>query len=204
MIIWRTFGKVGLYSSSLCCIRIAQATISGIYIFCGMYQKISDSELLSRSQAVVRKVEVTIPTYHTQAMRRQFVHDFELLVKLDPKVVGEMYRYLTGDAAARHDSDQAVIDLRVQQIVRLQDPGILSDLRLLNEGRPEKYQAFWDSCHKFIENRAEAAVDDRRHGVVTHLATAISVRDLVEQVAAMCPPDTPISLEQRGLSTVLA
>ena len=36
------------------------------------------------------------------------------------------------------------------------------------------------------------AVDDRRHGEVTHLAKAISLRDLREQVSHRCPPATAI------------
>ena len=36
------------------------------------------------------------------------------------------------------------------------------------------------------------AVDKRRHGTVTHLGRAISVRDLVDQVKARCPENTPI------------
>lgn len=92
----------------------------------------SESELLSRSQVVVRKVETTIPTYHTRAMRKQFTHDFQLLVRIEPKVMREMYRCLTGDYSASHDADQAVIDKRIQQIVHLQDPDILSDLRHVN------------------------------------------------------------------------
>ena len=40
------------------------------------------------------------------------------------------------------------------------------------------------------------AVDDRRHGEVTHLAKAISIRDLKEQVSQRCPPGTAISSEE--------
>ena len=36
------------------------------------------------------------------------------------------------------------------------------------------------------------AVDERRHSQVTHIASAISARDLQQQVAAQCPPSTPI------------
>ena len=36
------------------------------------------------------------------------------------------------------------------------------------------------------------AAEERRHSEVTHLARAISVRDLVQQVSARCPPATPI------------
>ena len=41
-----------------------------------------------------------------------------------------------------------------------------------------------------------AAVDERRHDEVLHLAKAISARDLLEQVAAMCPEGTPVPSEQ--------
>ena len=40
------------------------------------------------------------------------------------------------------------------------------------------------------------AVDDRRHGEVTHLAKAISVRDFCEQVSRRCPSGTPIPSEE--------
>ena len=36
------------------------------------------------------------------------------------------------------------------------------------------------------------AVDERRHGTVTHLGRAISVRDLVDQVKSRCPENTRI------------
>ena len=35
-------------------------------------------------------------------------------------------------------------------------------------------------------------MDERRHLQVTHIASAISVRDLQQQVSAPCPPSTPI------------
>lgn len=39
-------------------------------------------------------------------------------------------------------------------------------------------------------------MDDHRHDTITHLAKAISIRDLLEQVKSRCPPDTLIpSLE---------
>ena len=47
-----------------------------------------------------------------------------------------------------------------------------------------------------MEESVETAVDDRRHGEVTHLARAISVRDLLEQVSARCPQGTEIPSKQ--------
>lgn len=55
---------------------------------------------------------------------------------------------------------------------------------------------FWDEAKKYINEDLGVAVDDRRHGEVTHLAKAISVRDLREQVTVRCPHDTPIPSEE--------
>ena len=49
----------------------------------------------------------------------------------------------------------------------------LPDLRHFNEGQPEKYQVFWENCKEDC-----LAVDECRHGETTHLACAMSVRDL--------------------------
>ena len=62
-------------------------------------------------KAVVWRIEATIPTYHTRAMRKQFVHDFQLLVHLEPKVMREMYRCFTGDSSASSNFDHCRCNL---------------------------------------------------------------------------------------------
>ena len=89
------------------------------------------------------------------------------------------------------DLNEAIVDERIQHILQLQDLDILSDLRHLNEGRPEKYQMFWEYYKNFIEECS--AVDEHHRGETTHLACVMSVRDLVDKVASMCPDGTPIS-----------
>ena len=54
---------------------------------------------------------------------------------------------------------------------------------------------FWQECEKFLQAGIGAAVDERRHGVITHLAYAISVPDLLEQVKSRCPSGTNIPCE---------
>ena len=44
---------------------------------------------------------------------------------------------------------------------------------------------------KFLEESIGKEVDDRHHCLVTHLAQAISARNLLEQVNVICPEDTP-------------
>lgn len=48
---------------------------------------------------------------------------------------------------------------------------------------------------KKLQERVGTAVDDRRHGTVTHLSSAISARDLQKQVKATCPEGTNIPSE---------
>ncbi len=81
-------------------------------------------------------------------------------------------------------------------IIDTQDPTIVDDLRYHNPGRPPKYQKFWEECKKFLNDEVETAVDERRHGQLTHLAKAISVNDLLQQVSQRCPPNTPFPSKQ--------
>ncbi len=48
------------------------------------------------------------------------------------------------------------------------------------------------SSRKFLNDEISDAVDDRRHGTITHLARAISIRDFVDQVRQRCPEGTLI------------
>lgn len=79
----------------------------------------------------------------------------------------------------------------------MEDPDVIIDLRELNNSEHgSKYDVFWDECQKFLAEDISVAVDDRRHGDITHFSRAISIRDFVEQVQARCPSNTVIpSLE---------
>ena len=55
---------------------------------------------------------------------------------------------------------------------------------------------FWEAAERFIREDVGAAVDDRRHTTVTHLAKAISIRDFREQVKARVPDGTPIPSDE--------
>lgn len=71
-------------------------------------------------------------------------------------------------------------------IINTQDPLlIVDDLRHHNRGHATKYDKFLNDL--LNDEEVDTAVDDRRHGEQTHLAKAISVRDLQEQVARRCP-----------------
>ena len=50
-----------------------------------------------------------------------------------------MFCCSTGDSLAHNDLAKATVDEQIQHIFQLQDPDIVPDLRLLNEGRPDKF-----------------------------------------------------------------
>lgn len=72
----------------------------------------------------------------------------------------------------------------------MEDPDIVT---CHNGSDKSKFNVFWDYCERFLNEEVSVAVDERRHGQITHLARAISLRDFRDQVA---PEDTTIpSLE---------
>ena len=97
---------------------------------------------------------------------------------------------MAADCSASHDTPEAVIDERVRSIILMEpeDPHTVVDLReVKSQETKTKYDVFWDEAKKYINEEIGVAVDDRRHNEVTHMAKAISVRDLCEQVASKCP-----------------
>ena len=101
--------------------------------------------------------------------------------------------FIIGDQSSSDTTDQSVVDKRIQLILDMEDPDILPDLRIHNSGHITKYEDFWSKCEEFLAEDIGVAVDNRRHDVITHIACAISVRDLVQQVRNRCPDGTPIS-----------
>ncbi len=97
-----------------------------------------------------------------------------------------------GDCSGSSTTEQEDVDFRVQQVIDMEDPEVFLDLRAHNHGQVSKYDEFWEECRKFLNEDIGTAVDDRRHGQITHLARAISVRDLVDQVKVRCPSGIPI------------
>ena len=105
----------------------------------------------------------------------------------------EAYRRLTGDSSAASCLSEAEVDERIHRILDEEDPDLIWDLRLSNSSHPEQFKEFLVKCQEFVTTKVETAVDDRRHDpiaddgeAVTHLAMAISARDIHEQVAAEC------------------
>ena len=90
------------------------------------------------------------------------------------------FTHSLGDASAERNADESEIDLRVQEVIEMEDPDILVDLRHQNMNGSDKYGVFWTECRSFLDECS--AVQERRHGgVCTNMAKAISVHDLVNK-----------------------
>jgi hypothetical protein len=149
--------------------------------------------VFEQSQVVIEKVKALIPQYHTRAMRTAMFEKFgRISPSIKPSSLRYFYKELTGDESAASTTEQADVDKRIKQIIDMEDPNVLPDLRELNTGRSAKFNTFWEECAKFLNEDVGNAVDDRRHGQITHLARAISIRDLVEQVKTRCANGTLI------------
>ena len=105
----------------------------------------------------------------------------------------EFYRQATGDQSASLTTSEKELDERLHEALKIEDPDLLIDLRENNGRKGDKYASFWEKMKLYLNE--STAVQDCRHGLVTYMAKAISVRDLINEVAKMCP-DEPIPSEQ--------
>ena len=158
----------------------------------------TEGELLKKNMNIAQELGQTIPTYNTRAMRREFIHSFGRYTNSKSAFLREAYRRLTGDVAAASTAEEEEVDNRVSKLLETEDPDLIWDLRMRNTGRPESYTVFLEECRQYLETSIETAVDERRDDavdngeVVTHLARALSVRDMFDQVCKRCPEGTPL------------
>ena len=166
-----------------------------------------DANVLEQSYKVRDELLKTMPVYHTCPMRSEFMHSFGPGTGVKSAILLEAYKSLTGDKSAAETTNEELVDLRVKEMLDLEDPDLIWDLRVNNEGRPEQFKEFLEECKRYIEGTVQTAVDDPRHDavqteedgskdVITHLVTAMSVRELHQSVSSRLPEGTPIPSKQ--------
>lgn len=153
----------------------------------------SDNQM-SLCLPVIEHFKQNIPEYHTRAMKKALFTKFgRIAPSVKPAHLRYFYRELTGDASASTHALQAEIDSRIKLFIDMEDPNVVCDLRALNSSSQRvKYDRFWEECDAVLNEEVGVAVDDRRHTEITHLATAISVRDLWERVRKRLPDGTNV------------
>ena len=146
----------------------------------------SSETVFQKSLPVVESIKPQLPPYHTREMRRSLFAKFGCVSQsVQPAVLRYFYRDLTGNCSAPSNLTEAEIDGRVRQVLDMEpeDLQTVTNLRSLNSSAEHaKYDVFWDPCSQHLNKSVGTAVDDRQHSEVVHLAQAISVRDLRDQV----------------------
>ena len=144
---------------------------------------------MSREQShfeLQKSLKPRIPQYYTQAMKREFASKCSNLTGISPYVRRFMYAQLTGDSSANCNPE---LEQRMRLVVLGELPELAVDLRHVNSGRLEKYDAFLTALREVVQDAT--AEDERRRGVA-HMAHFISQRDLHRMAWENCPPGTPI------------
>ena len=140
---------------------------------------------------IVQEIKKEIPVYHTRTMRKEF---FSLYGRLSPEskpyLLRSIYCALTDNSSASRTTPEKEIDARVQEALAAEDVDIVFDLRHLNSNGQDNFSLFWAKCNEYLTNCT--TVHERRHGTSSFMAKAISVRDLTNQVAKICPNGTPM------------
>ncbi|PKY58409.1 hypothetical protein RhiirA4_449266, partial [Rhizophagus irregularis] len=185
--------KVGLYKYH------HGSAQNAVYIW-KINPKANETEIVNKNYKIRTKLKAQLKIFHTRAMKKELIENFELHVgKCEKSRLRHIISDLLGDFSASENSASQKVDERVDIMIELGDPEFISDLRHLNGGLTNKFDTFWSYAQKYFENTVNEtilAVDERRHDTIQHLAQAISIRDLRQQVTNLCPPDTEIPSEQ--------
>ena len=124
-------------------------------------------------------------------MKREFRDRFSLVIN-NKSVLNIVYSYLTGDPSSQPSKIIKDVQARLDLILQSGDTDLVYDLRAVNEGQPEKHEKFWDAVGAFIKRYELQAVDDHRHGSISHMGMAMSIQDLITQVKKDLPDDAMV------------
>ena len=75
---------------------------------------------------------------------------------------------------------EEIVGERVRSIILMEpeDPRTVVDLREVKSQEKTKYDVFWDEARKYNNEEIGVAVDDWRHGEVTHMAKGLKLSPL--------------------------
>ena len=149
---------------------------------------------LSENQKVISQIQAIVPIYHHQALRKKLISKFgRISPKTSLATLREFYRVATGDQSGSLTTVEEELDERLREALEMEDPDLMVDLCELNKGHSAKFTVFWEKMKIYVNE--SSAVYEHRHGEITYMAKAISIRDLVQEVVKMCS-GKPVPSEQ--------
>ena len=88
-------------------------------------------EAVCNSPGVTEELKSKLPVFHSRQMKREFVNKFERVSSaVKPSVLRYFYQNLTGDSSTSETTSQKELDSRVKQMIEMEDPDIVTNLRL--------------------------------------------------------------------------
>jgi hypothetical protein len=146
----------------------------------------SEPEILIEGVRSFQKAKPFLKEFHTREQRKLFKKKWANIANVSPSVTDLIYKELALDATT---ASHPVTQERLRLIFH-GEPGLLTDLRQLNPGRPTgRFDTFFEKLTEIVEQ--VTAADDRRHKEA-HLSEWLSLEELVKQTSEKCPPETPI------------
>ena len=149
---------------------------------------------LNENQRIISQIQENVPQYHHRALRKKLISKFRRITpKASVAIFREFYHVASGDQSSSLNTSEKEVDDRLREALEVEDIDLIVDLRELNKGHSNKFAVFWEKMKVYLNE--SSAVHERRHGEITYMAKAISVRDLIQEVSKMCPGE-PVPSEQ--------
>ena len=181
----------GLSRPAVLCTHTVGSSIGNYHFVWAIPEHVTLEAALNENVRLLEDIKSQVPVFHGRALKAEFVSKFGRLVRGAPlDTLWEIYRNLTGDSSSSRTSDEKEVDARVQQALEMENPDLLLDLRAHNSSHSNQFSVFWEKLQAFLND--QSTVHERRHGDVAYMAKIISVRDLVQEVTKLGPPETPI------------
>ena len=139
----------------------------------------SVDEIQSQNAAVIQTLDADMPKFHSHVMQQNFIILFGRMANVKLAYLREIYHELTGYSSAASSEMECPVNKHVRQVLELEDPDVIVDLRRRNKGHLSKYTEFWKTCKNYIQGNIETVVDDRQRDHIEHLAVAMFVPDLL-------------------------
>ena len=97
-----------------------------------------------------------LPRYHTR--HEMFTKFGQTSPSVKPAALRFLYRELTADSSASHDTPEEIVEERVRSIILMEpeDPRTVVDLReVKSQEKKTKYDVFWDEARSTSMKRLE-------------------------------------------------
>ncbi|CAB5377347.1 unnamed protein product [Rhizophagus irregularis] len=100
-------------------------------------------------------------------MRKEYLDTVDFYIgKVEKAKMCYIYSAWLNDSVAPVNLETQDVDNRIEMMLELGDPDLLTDFHEINKGKLPKFDIFWEYALKYLEGIAQESilvVDERRH-----------------------------------------